>query len=96
MGLETLYGHTCSIRTWLRQQHRQSFRWRFRHADVLTGADSLNHITHTDSCTGTGGCCSLGTSKLCTVQLTVFITVRHLLILIATNLLSIRVAPSPL
>jgi hypothetical protein len=61
--------------------------------DVLTGADSLNRIAHTDCRTGTGGCCSLGPCKLCTVQLTVFITFRYLLILISTDLLTIRVSP---
>jgi hypothetical protein len=55
----------------------------------LTGADSLNYIAHTDRRTGTGGCCSLGTSKLCTVKLTVLVTVRHLLKLISADLLSI-------
>lgn len=67
-----------------------------RHAAIICGKNPLQEIGYSNSCSRVGGDCALSSSYVSTTQPTVLLTVGQLLVLIATDLIFIRVAPTPL
>ena len=73
-----------------------SFRRRVGHAEIITSADPLDNIPNPSSCSRTGCDGAFCLSKLNAVKHTVLITIGHLVVLIASNFLAVRVASSSL